>query len=478
MNEVGILMNLARKGYKVLFSWNRWSITSGLPIIMFIALACVVGALVGFSTAYFKVVSKLLPFLVAGVVPGAVLFWLLVKHFSKVLFGFLLLAPFYYFPLFFTDAIRASEGFFMRAGKDALIVILLFAWLMRASRIRMLASIVTFVLLIFIPYGFLRSVNPKLEEMFIGWRLFIEYTVFYFIAYDTFRTEKQVRKLILGMILCSAIVSLLGYYEYSRGGFYTVFTRKAGGQTRITSTLLHPNSLGWYLAFIGALILGMSSPFRNKRWQWGLIVVFGLNTGCLLLTGSRSALAGLLLTIVTFVLLTARRKTTVIMVLILVPIAFLSSYVISSVEEMPLRIFSVTGGGKTIAQDSSLRARLEDAEIFIAETFQSTSSAFFGYGFSDDVLFLTDIQYINYLYRSGLVGLVLLGVALLGVFWQQIQLIARKQRLALPLFLGCFVIVVFGFVGNVFRAFPLGVFFWSLTGIAARMSKRKRLIYE
>jgi hypothetical protein len=152
-----------------------------------------------------------------------------------------------------------------------------------------------------------------------------------------------------------------------------------------------------------------------------------------------------------------------------VPIVFLSSYVISSVEEMPLRIFSVKGGGKTFAQDSSLRARLEDAEIFIAETFQSTSSAFFGYGFSDDVLFLTDIQYINYLYRSGLVGLVLLGVALLGVFWQQIQLIARKQRLALPLFLGCFVIVVFGFVGNVFRAFPLGVFFWSLSGITTRM---------
>lgn len=94
--------------------------------------------------------------------------------------------------------------------------------------------------------------------------------------------------------LANQILSTLRPFGYPSGNVLRYVEDDPSNYQRAISTAIDPNALGGMLAMIGALLapqLVARRPIVGPRWL--AIVMFGLVAGCVVLTFSRGALAGL-----------------------------------------------------------------------------------------------------------------------------------------------------------------------------------------
>lgn len=134
----------------------------------------------------------------------------------------------------------------------------------------------------------------------------------FFVVLNTLRTRKQFEQLVLVILICSSLVAIFGMLQFFLGQSWAEMVNAkylikllgypsevsvvagAGAQQvyRINGTFLHPNIYGGYLSFVLPFFISvMGMMFRRKRW--GLLVLlligFGMNTFCLVMTGSRAS---------------------------------------------------------------------------------------------------------------------------------------------------------------------------------------------
>jgi len=411
-----------------------------------------------------------------GLLGAVSIFGLMLKFFRQALMFLFFLFPFYYLPYYLSSLNRmdmgfAEEGFWFRAAKDGILLIIIAVWLTRLvllGRLKARLTLVSIAMVGYLTFGLVRSLGFSLNGTLDVLRLFVEFTIFFFIVPDTFTNETQLRHLIWIWILPSVGVSILGFIEFFFGG-NTVFT-VAAGQTRIISTLFNPNALGWYLTWVNGLTFGLYLAANTRKARWVLLIIMGLNGATIILSGSRSSLL-VMAVMLCFTLVMSRRPRVLFMLI------FIFSAIVVSI---------------TVAQQFSgiiLFRALSFADVTdmrnerIAETlpnvFNSPLDLLWGrgdiweQGLEGASSLNVDAQYLNILYSGGIMGFLLLGIILLGTSRNLWRLHLRSHPLALPLLLSSFAVILIGFMGSIFILFPGALFFWSTAGLANRLARFK-----
>ena len=396
------------------------------------------------------------------------IFGIALKFFRQILFLWYSLAPFYYLPYWLSQSRGnielGGEWFFVRAGKDACIVVFVLVWIYRVVFLRKLIvkpSIVSVAMLAYIAFGLVRSIGFTLEGTVHILRLFVEYTVFFFIAKDMFVNKVQIQRLIWVWILSSIGVSLLGSYEYFIGGINMTYAQ-AAGQTRIISTMFNPNALGWYLAWANGLVLGLYIFNANCKARWALLAVFVLNSVVIVLSGSRSALL-VLMFLLCFAMVGRRRFRVFIVTMLLIAIG--SAFIIQ------VQLFSDIDKLRVLRLSELTRPRIERIEKTWSNALTSPQNYIWGRGDLSDVF--VDAQYVNVFYSGGVIGLALLGLVFIGTCLNLRHLYLKSKEVALPLLLSSLSIFLIGFMGSILFVFPSAMLFWSAVGLVDRLANLK-----
>jgi O-antigen ligase len=153
--------------------------------------------------------------------------------------------------------------------------------------------------------AFCWAVSPWAEQGEVVVENWFKIVIFYVLLVSSARDEKGLRRLVAGFLFVMAVYMLHSLREFA-GGRYT-FRMGIVRLLGVDSALGDPNSFGASIVF--------ALPFVRAFWQttrrwWARPALAGylmLSVGCILLTGSRSSLLGLLVW-GTFVILRSRHR--------------------------------------------------------------------------------------------------------------------------------------------------------------------------
>ncbi|MBI4536555.1 MAG: O-antigen ligase family protein [candidate division NC10 bacterium] len=288
---------------------------------------------------------------------------------------------------------------------------------------------------------------------------YIEYFVVYFIAVNHIRDERQLLRLITTAFVTCAVVSLIGIGQIPSGERVSApFEGKYG----------EPNTLGGYLVFMLALILGLTLTVNSLPARIGGFTFAGLTGIPLLFTLSRSSWLAALPMLFTLILLSRRRFLLIVPLAlgvafgpILLPDAVLKRYRYTLQEKFDRGEYRL-GGARF---DTSTSARFESFEFGLVAW---TQRPFLGYGVTGFTFM--DAQYVRVLVESGLVGF----CAFLWLVWSIFRTARNTYKrvsgtpyegLALGYPAGLVALLVHAIGANTFIIVRIMEPFWFLTGI-------------
>ena len=399
------------------------------------------------------------------------IFGLMLKYFRLSLLVIFFIVPFYYFPFYLSSLGWLGildYSFWFRAGKDVLVLCIVGVWFLRlllSGRSKIKISIVSAGLVGYIFFGLFRGAASLGSGLITTFRIYLEFTIFFFASRDVFSSESHINSLIKLWVLSSIGVSSLGIIEYFIGG-QTVFSR-AAGQIRIISTLYNPNALGWYLTWANGLIVGLYMTRSCRKERQVLLFSFGLNSSAILLSGSRGSLLASVFTLFAAVILRPRIRKSVLVSSLLVAGISLVVLTLISFDIDSLRVFRF---------ENAAGPRIERILETRSDIFNSPWEIIWG---RDDIggrggskNISVDSAYINLLYSGGLISIFLLGVVLLGFGLDLKRLYVRSHKFALALILSSISLLFIGIFGDFLRAFPTAMFFWSSAGITNYLANK------
>jgi O-antigen ligase len=121
----------------------------------------------------------------------------------------------------------------------------------------------------------------------------LKITVFYFLLVTTIHNEEGLKQIIVGFMAVMGLYLLHSFREYL-GGRYK-FRMGIPRMVGVDDTLGDPNSFGASIVFALPIVVAIwKTGFGGLLGRWMLIGYVGLSSLCILLTGSRSSLLGLL----------------------------------------------------------------------------------------------------------------------------------------------------------------------------------------
>jgi hypothetical protein len=133
----------------------------------------------------------------------------------------------------------------------------------------------------------MESSQPKVEDWF-------KIVVFYGLLVTTVHDEKGLKRMVVGFLTVMGLYLLHSLREYI-GGKHT-FRMGIARMVGVDTTLGDPNSFGASIVFALPFVVALwRSGFAGKWGRLALTGYTGLSALCILLTGSRSSLLGLLL---------------------------------------------------------------------------------------------------------------------------------------------------------------------------------------
>lgn len=128
--------------------------------------------------------------------------------------------------------------------------------------------------------------QPVVEDWF-------KILVFYFLLVTTIHKEEDLKLIVIGFIAVMGLYLLHSFREYL-GGRYK-FRMGIPRMVGVDDTLGDPNSFGASIVFALPIVVAIwRTGFWGALGRWMLLGYVGLSSLCILLTGSRSSLLGLL----------------------------------------------------------------------------------------------------------------------------------------------------------------------------------------
>lgn len=301
------------------------------------------------------------------------------------------------------------------------------------------------------------------------------YILLYYLVINNIQSLRQVRRLVMAVLISSGLVALYGFYQYIHGVDISAFEWVDGEQfpglkIRVFSTLHNPNLLAGFLVIIMALAAGLGLSayrFKGKVLVSGLILALGV---CLVLTYSRGAWLSVLAVIFTFGLLKNRK---ILWLLALVPVAMVVGH-----EVVMDRLLSIMNPTDTSA---TLRIALWESTIAMIADKPLLGIGWGAYGlvypeydfFVQDAgtkIFHAHNMYLHIAAEIGIPGLLVFLAILWGHAHRALNLaISTSDRWAAGLMLGALAaivgIAVGGFTDYVLFNIQMSMLFWLLNAV-------------
>lgn len=243
---------------------------------------------------------------------------------------------------------------------------------------------------------FIGTISPLKSSFFLLKRL--QYFFIFFIALNNIKTLKQVKILVVMILLSTVIINIVTYYQRSQGMLVAYGTFGKETQAAVLA--------GFFLIAL-FLAIGMMMVYK---WQIKILLLLVIVSTMLaiLFVNARSSYVAFLISIIITGLLTKRFKLILVsssaIILFLLNLNFLPADLSRSVYTA-INIFP----GKL---DPSWVDRLAAWRIYLPQIFDY--SLFFGKGMSFVPLGYIDNQYIMELLTTGVAGL----LCLLWLFWR------------------------------------------------------------
>ncbi|MBI3241337.1 MAG: O-antigen ligase family protein [Chloroflexi bacterium] len=355
------------------------------------------------------------------------------------------------------------------------------------------APIVAFIVMAVFAFVAGLSNGPLTANLIRHFAEFILSILFAFLIVDYVDSREKLGRLAGVVLLCGAAAAALGIFLYAipetlaerllsalrvvgypSGGVLQYIESNPELGQRAIGTSVNPNAFGGLLAIVGALAapqLTAKQPVFGRRWLW--VASFFVIVICLILTFSRTAMAGLVVAMLGLALARYRRLLGILLlgaaVIIVLPVT--QDYVLRFVEG---------------AQGADLATQMRFGEYKDALILLSRYPLI-GVGFAGapdiDIYLGVSNAYLAIAQEMGFVGLAIFLVALAVVFAWAFD--HRKQAYAdpalEPLFLGLHSAIVAALVVGIGDHYfvnldfqPAQTIFWMMAGLAlaaTRLSK-------
>lgn len=326
---------------------------------------------------------------------------------------------------------------------------------------------------------------------------FVLSIAFSFVIVDWVEDRERLGRLVGILILCGAAAAIVGIGLYaipdtlaerllsalrvvgypSGGVLQYIESNPALGQ-RAIGTSVNPNAFGGLLAIVGALVapqITAQQPLFGQRWRWIWAACFLVTAVCLILTFSRTAMAGLALGIFCAVLVSPRYRIWAFLLmlggLLLILLPWTQEYVAR---------FVAGAQGADLATQMRF-GEYKDAFILLGRY------PWIGVGFAAapdiDIYLGVSNAYLSIAQQMGFIGLGLFALALLVVFGyalaqrRAVRADSQLEALYLGLHAALIAVLTVGmgdhyFVNLDFQ--PAQTLFWMIVGLALAASRLSR----
>lgn len=371
----------------------------------------------------------------------------------------------------------ASRGVTIRT-EDLLLVVMCFAWLVRAAVHKDLgvvretplnrpiaAYIVACVLAtgMGLILGYVSGITGAFYVL-----KYIEYFVVYFIVANNLQSRAQIRRLTIVMLATAFIVSIVALAQIPSGvtRVSAPFEGEAG----------EPNTLGGYLLLVGSVAAGLLMTVQRRRPRMLLVGLLMILIVPFLLTLSRGSYLALPFCYITLIVLKRSNRFLMIGTFI----ALIAVGALAAPQVVKDRIMYTVNQGATghhrvqvgnVQLDSSTSARLQSWEEALTDW---AASPIWGYGITG-YRFL-DAQYPRVLVETGILGGASFAILIFAVYRQGYGLYNSTSD---PLYAGLAIGLLSGLTGLLIHAVGANTFtivrimepFWLLTGLVVSANR-------
>ncbi len=317
------------------------------------------------------------------------------------------------------------------------------------------------------------SLQPSLKAII---RL-IEYVVLYFAVSNNLHSWLDIKRAFSFVAICGFVVSIIGILQFMIGPFRSIelfpwgptwTTNYTAQGFRVYSLFDNPIFLGTYLVITISFTLGLVIAESNKNRRVFYVCALVISGSCALLTFSRTALMGLVVVVLGFMLLRARWGIPVMLGFLVV-----AAYVIP--HELQARVF--------IEDKESLRTIYARFDLYQDAVQIYSSSPFLGVGIGnygsayakrfaptareDSLVFTAENTFLHYAAEMGTVGLVAF-VSVCFYFLWQLNCIRKNLTRADSWLSGCYITLLAYYVCSLFSTMTsvgLNATFWILLGL-------------
>jgi O-antigen ligase len=146
--------------------------------------------------------------------------------------------------------------------------------------------------------------------------------VFYGLLVTCVNTERDLRRLVLGLLVIMTVYLSHSLREYLSGRH--VFRMGIERMVGVDTTMGDPNSFGATIVYVLPFVMPFWLDPKARSWRWLLIGYIGLSVACVGLTGSRSAFVGLVLAVLLAVYRSRYRMRMAFLALVLAPMLWMA----------------------------------------------------------------------------------------------------------------------------------------------------------
>ena len=300
----------------------------------------------------------------------------------------------------------------------------------------------------------------------------------YFLVKMMFRSEKYVRRALFAVALTSAIVSVIGIFEYFIGSPSAIWqdaTLFSDIRGRVVSTFGNPNVLGEFLIFAIPISLSLFAASKIVNEKIMSLAIAALSVFCLVLTWSRGAWIGLIISGVFSLLYIGHSwlaAGTLAVPVAVTGVMYLSSTVLSRLTS--ITNFSDSSTSYRIGIWKSTVSMLKDTFFYgIGVGSGAFESVFPYYALAG----ITRAEHAHSLYlqimtETGVFTLIIFLVLAFFIVQKSLSFIKtatvkKNKHYAIGLLTGIVAFLIMGLTDHVFYNYRICLLFWLIVGLSS-----------
>lgn len=324
-------------------------------------------------------------------------------------------------------------------------------------------------------------VSPQMNIAVEGWRVVIQYLLWYFIGLNLLDKRAQGKHLMIAFVLMGAALGLHAAYQFITGAAIPASwidsPEAAAIRTRAFSIVGSPNVLGSLFVLMIPMGLGLLLAAKKRWTQLFYLAALGIMGAGLLFTYSRGALLSLAGALLVFGLLKDRRVIILLLLLaIATPVVFPSAFERLVFLTSPEYRLSSEAGGRIARWDITLE-RWEN-HPYVGHGLGRFGGAVAN-RHAETTWFYTDNFYLKTAAEMGLIGLTAFLWFLIKCLRAGGRAIVRLgestwQSLGVGILAGLVGVLMHNVVENIFEVPAVASYFWLWLGILIGMAGRGR----